>query len=180
MALKAGDKAPLFRFTDSDGRERDLAEFIGDGRSVALIFLRYAGCPICQLDAARLGRSAAAFDERGAALVMVTQSSVPNLRGLAGLAPGAVLVSDPTGGIYRLYGVGVGGLPEYAAKPVLARAREAASAGFAHGPREGQERQLPAAFVIGADGTLLYARYGCHVADAASPEELLARLPGQP
>lgn len=177
MTLKAGDKAPLFTFSDHTGARRDLADLCGRGKPMALVFTRYAGCPICQFETARLGRGAAAFAAKDAALVIVTQSAAANLGPLAKLAPGTIVVSDPAGEAYRLYDVRPGNLLQYAAPPVLARAREAAAAGFAHGPREGEERQLPAAFVIGPDGVILWARYGRNVADAVSPEELLERLP---
>ncbi len=186
--LKPGDKAPLFEFVDAGGTRRSFAALFGQGGgredagataagAVVLVFTRYAGCPICQLETARLGRSAAAFAAKGARLLIVTRSATGNLGTLAELAAGAMVVSDPGGDIYRLYGVKAGNLLQYAAPAVLARAKEAGAAGFVHGPREGEERQLPAAFVIGPDGLVAWARYGRHIADAASPEELLAHLP---
>ena len=177
MALKDGDKAPLFAFSDHTGARRDLADLAGRGKPAVLVFTRYAGCPICRLETSRLGRNAAAFAAKGATLLIVAQSSPANLGPLVELAPGAVLVSDPAGDSYRLYDVRTGYLLQYAAPAELARAKEAAAAGFAHGPREGEERQLPASFVIGPDGTILWARYARNIADAASPEELLAKLP---
>lgn len=177
MPLKLGDKAPTFAFTDHTGARRDLADLSGRGKPAVLVFTRYAGCPICQLETSLLGRKAPAFAAKGASLVIVTQSAVANLGPLAALAPGAVMVSDPAGEAYRLYDVRPGTLLQYAAPAVLRRAKEAGAAGFAHGANEGVERQLPAAFVIAGDGTILWARYGRNVADAATPEELLGKLP---
>lgn len=177
MVLKAGDKAPGFSFRDASGAERDLAGLLASGKPVVLFFSRYAGCPVCQYETARLGKSAARFDAKGATLVIVTQSEADNLGPLARLAPQAIVAADPAREAYRLYDVRVGNLLQYAAPSVLARAKEASAAGFSHGPREGQERQLPAAFVIGVDGRIVWSHYGRNVADAADPEELLGALP---
>mgnify|MGYP000609266414 FL=1 len=43
---------------------------------------------------------------------------------------------------------------------------------FSHGEYEGEELQLPAAFVVEKDLTVTYARYGKDGADVPTPEEL--------
>lgn len=176
MTLRVGDPAPAFSFTDQTGAKRDLGEIARSGKPVVLAFLRYAGCPLCQLETARLGQSAARFGEKGATLLIVTQSRVENLGGLVSLAPSATFAADPWGEIYRLYNVRVGTLLQYAGASILTRAREASAAGYAHGAPEGQERQLPAAFVIAAGRRLAFVYYGKTVADAADPEDILKVL----
>ena len=56
------------------------------------------------------------------------------------------------------------------------KGKAAAEAGFSHGKYEGDELQLPAVWVVEADGTLSYVKYGEAVADIPTPDELIAML----
>jgi peroxiredoxin Q/BCP len=174
MTLRVGDRAPTFIFTDHTGTRRDLGDLHRSPRPVVLVFGRYAGCPLCQLEIARLGAVLPRLAQVGAALIILTQSPVERLGGLVNLAPGATIASDPWGDIYRIYNVRVGTPLQYAGASILAKVRAATAAGYVHGPREGQERQLPAAFVIAPGGKLVFVHYGKTVADAPNPEHLVA------
>jgi peroxiredoxin len=47
--LKIGDDAPLFKLESYNAGVIDLGELIGS-QKIVIIFSRYFGCPICQLD----------------------------------------------------------------------------------------------------------------------------------
>lgn len=174
--LNTGATAPGFRFTDADGVARDSIELAG--RPLVLVFMRYAGCPICQLDLGAFVGRAAAFRDAGASLVLVVQSS-PERAGALGqraAREGALVACDPEGKLYDLYGLRLANPLQYAGPAVLRKLGRARAKGMAHGPREGRERQLPAAFVIAADGHIAHAHYGKNLADLPEPERLLSLL----
>lgn len=174
--LKSGDQAPAFTFTDQWGQPRSSQEFAG--RPLVLVFLRYAGCPICQLDLVSYTRSAATSFPPTAALLLVVQSEPERVKALAELTPGPapVLACDPRAELYDLYGLRQANLLQYAGPAVLRKVGRAKAQGFTHGTREGREMQLPALFVIGADGRVRLAHYGRHIADLPEPREVQAGL----
>jgi peroxiredoxin len=71
--LKVGDKAPLFKLDSYNAGTIDLAELIGQ-RKIILIFSRYFGCNLCQLDWNILLEDIPKIKEKGAKLIYVTQS----------------------------------------------------------------------------------------------------------
>ena len=65
--LKLGDNAPDFQFDTPWEGEKSFVEAAG-GKPAVLVFLRYLGCPICQLDMANLKREIDLIDQKGAML----------------------------------------------------------------------------------------------------------------
>ncbi|GAH08866.1 unnamed protein product [marine sediment metagenome] len=47
--IKVGDKAPPFKLESYNAGTIDLGELIGK-QKIVLIFSRYFGCPICQIE----------------------------------------------------------------------------------------------------------------------------------
>ena len=144
---------------------------------VVLIFLRYTGCPICQLRIAELTRDHARFADAGARVAVVVENSAESVRRYAGAREFPfVLLPDPGRELYRAYGVEKGGIAATLAPKVIARLLQATFAGHRHGKFEGTETQVPADFVIDGDGRVRFAHYGRHVADSAATEELLRAI----
>ncbi len=54
--------------------------------------------------------------------------------------------------------------------------RKAAAAGYTHGEFEGNELQLPAAFVADSQGRLLWAHYGVSAGDVPGADQLAKLL----
>ena len=71
--IKVGDKAPLFKLDSYNAGTIDLSELIGK-QKIVLIFSRYFGCPICQLDFNILLESVSEIKEKNVILLYVTQS----------------------------------------------------------------------------------------------------------
>ena len=71
--LKIGDKAIIFKVESYNAGIIDLAKLIGD-QKIVLIFSRYFGCPICQLDLKTLLESKHRIEEKGAKILYITQS----------------------------------------------------------------------------------------------------------
>jgi len=92
------------------------------------------------------------------------------------------IVCDPEMAIYKQFEIlpaadmkAMAGNPEQLER-LQTKGKAAAEAGFSHGKYEGDELQLPAVWVVEADGTLSYVKYGEAVADIPTPDELIAML----
>ncbi|MEV0806964.1 peroxiredoxin-like family protein [Micromonospora sp. NPDC050200] len=150
-------------------------------RLVHLQFRRFAGCPVCHLHLRSIVRRHAEIEAAGVREVVVFHSPAAELREHTDDLPFAV-VADPDRGLYREFGVepSVRSLLDPRAWPPILRAvlrsswavlsgRERPPAAVPHGGRFG----LPADFLIAPDGRVLASRYGEHVYDQWSVDELL-------
>ena len=170
---KVGDRAPEFAAKDWKGNGVRLADLRASGPAV-LVFLRYTGCPICQLRIAELAREHERFVRAGARVAVVVESPAESVRRFAaGREFPFVLLPDPDRALYRAYGVEKGGIAAILSPRVIAEVIRARLAGHKHGKFEGTETQVPADFVVGRDGLVRHARYGRHVADSTPIADLL-------
>lgn len=156
--LRSGDSAPMFSAETSDGDTIQAAELYSRSKKTMLCFLRYAGCPLCQYDIRQLSDMTAVLREREIEPVIVLQSGRESTFEL-GKLPFKV-ICDQNAELYQLYRV----VPAVDKRTlvtaaVLERLEAVEKAGFSHGKREGDEKQLPAVFVIDSMGRVEYARY---------------------
>lgn len=157
--LKVGDLAPdIEAHTFNMGNFR-LSELKGKER-VYVVFSRYFGCTMCQLDFKELMERVDDILKHGK-MVYVTQSGPENAeKFLAGKTVPFPIVLDSKEP-YPLYeAYGIGNLTPSDTPRVMARATKARAEGFQHGAYEGNERQSPADFIISKEGTIEYAHYG--------------------
>lgn len=151
-------------------------------RLVHLQFRRFAGCPVCNLHVRSLVLRRAEIEAAGIREVLVFHSPAAELREHTGDLPFDV-IADPGKALYAEFGVGASPralLHPRAYLPILravarsaiaiARRRERGPANRPVGGRFG----LPADFLIAPDGAVLARRYGRHVYDQWSVDELLA------
>lgn len=170
-------------------RERQLITALADhvrvpdgDRFVHLQFRRFAGCPVCNL---HLRSFAHRYDEllaAGVVEIAIFHSPPAQLADHAADLPMA-LVPDPTKHLYREFGVESSprAMLDPRAWPMIARAllrsivevlrgRTKAPRLFPDGGRYG----LPADILLAPDGRVVAARYGAHVDDHWSVEDVLA------
>ncbi|WP_327253464.1 peroxiredoxin-like family protein [Streptomyces sp. NBC_01244] len=150
-------------------------------RLVHLQFRRFAGCPVCHLHLRSVVRRHAEIEAAGIREVVLFHSSAEELRPHVADFPFAV-IADPRQRLYREFGVESSPrslLDPRAWGPVLwAIARSAAEVVRGRerlpAPRQPNGRLgLPADLLIGPDGGVLAAKYGEHVYDQWSVDELL-------
>lgn len=138
--LDVGDSAPSFTFESVNKGSVSL----GDSRMV-LIFGRYFGCPVCQLDFDELLKRSSYIKVR-AELVYFTQSSAESARGyIRDYAVDFPVVSVPKeDGKYRLYDAyGVGRMGIGTTVEILRRANTAKKLDKVHGAYEGSRLRAP-------------------------------------
>lgn len=86
---------------------------------------------------------------------------------------------DPERHAYRAVGLGRGGLSEMAAPRVAIGAIRAARKGAVMGdPKGGDVRQMPGTFVVGSDGTVLFAHYNRDQSDNPEIADVLTAVQG--
>lgn len=172
MAKRPGinDPAPELNLRNVKGEPVSLQDF--SGRPVAVIFMRYVGCPVCQMETLEYRQQYQTLRDAGLELVMVFQSSVENLQQYAvqEALPFTVL-SDPKAKAYKLWGADWG-ISGFLSPKNLSPIVRSLKAGHRHGKFEGNEFQYPAAFIVDGNGLIRFAHYGKTVSDGISPQEL--------
>ncbi|MCX0271745.1 AhpC/TSA family protein [Nocardia zapadnayensis] len=154
---------------------------------VHLQFRRFAGCPVCNLHLRSIVTRLSDIRAGGIREVVVFHSTATELLKYTADLPLDV-IADPGRALYREFGVESGGraLLDPRGWPAIARAvgTEIAATGR-RGNRpappshpEGGRLGLPADFLIAPDGAVLAAKYGVHVDDQWSVDELLAVAAG--
>ncbi len=180
----SGSPAPDTAFMTTAGDKKFLEDY--RGKWVILMFRRYLGCPLCRQEIEPLicseagcaipGREGidAAADGDMEIMIIVQSSAQVLLEAYPNPHPQCLtLVPDPAGTLYHDFGVNKGTVFQYLALPVLKAANRAKKEGYKHGAKEGEERQLPAEFIVDPTGIIRFARYGSNIADSASLAELM-------
>lgn len=176
LQLRSGDKAQDFYFETPWSPLQNFYETLKDKPAV-LVFLRYLGCPVCQMEMAHLKREIGLFTQKETKVFVFLQSSPPTIASAAkeGDWP-FFIVCDPQGAIFQKYAVEAGGIIKYLHPAGLIAAIKAVSKGFRHGKFEGKETQVPAAFAVNSKEIITYAYYGKHISDLPSPATLAANI----
>jgi peroxiredoxin len=171
--LKAGDPAPDFSCTTPWS---SISSFFSEERNknVILIFLRYIGCPICQVEMSNIKRNLYLLDDKSTSVSVVLQSSPENVASISDRNDWPFkILCDPDSVIFKLYFVEPGGIFKYLHPSGLIATGKSFLMGKKHGKFEGIETQLPASFVISSSGLIKYAHYGKRINDVPSLQILI-------
>jgi len=156
--IKVGDKAPHFKIESYNEGMIDLSELIGV-QKIIVIFSRYFGCPICQLDFNILLEAVPEIKEKGAKLLYVTQSGEKVAREfIEKYNVDFPVISSSKDELYAEYGLGL--MTAGAVTKVRGKLKEAFKLGIGHGDYEGWEKQGPGQFVIDEQGNIIHERKG--------------------
>jgi len=152
--LTNGDMAPSLKGTSVDGNEVDLQAMCQE-KNVIVIFSRYFGCPVCQAEFDKLFAQKGKILEK-ASIIYVTQSSETSAKLFLEKKGGVdfpVICDTAPHPLYQAWHIGnvnIGML--------IKMAKEAK--GYKHGPKEGNEKQSPADFIVDTSGKIIAANYG--------------------
>ncbi len=154
--VKVGDKAPIFKLDSYNAETIDLAELIGK-QKIVLIFSRYVGCPICQLDLKELMSCLPELEGKGAKVLYITQSGEKIAKEFIEKESIKIPVIPSTKEeLYKEYGLGL--MSVGAIGGVRKKLKEATKLGIEHGEYEGWEKQCPGQFVIDEEGIVIHAK----------------------
>ena len=172
--LVSGNMAPDFTYETPWEKDLRFSETVKKG-PVFLMFLRYYGCTMCQLEMHKLAKDYAKIAATGAKVLVVLQSAPQGIRDQIkkGDLPFEI-VCDPEKKLFDLYDVRPAiHESELFSPALLVAAAEAMALGLKHGAYEGDEKQLPALFFIKKDLSIGYARYARNLGDLPSHGEMV-------
>jgi peroxiredoxin len=170
-----GDPAPDAQLLDLAGNPLSLSASWTDGPAV-VVFLRYFGCPFCQMQVVSLREQRHRFVEAGAKVVLVGQGQPE-----AGDAFTQYhrlqfpCLLDPHRAAYRAYGLGEGSpLQVFSPRVGVPFLRANAHAATRQrGLRGGNFWQMPGTFVVDRAGVIGLAHRNRHIGDSPSNDDLL-------
>lgn len=176
MKLSVGDTAPDFQFDTPGKRGLRFYNEIGETPAV-MVFLRYIGCPVCQMEMAGMKRDIGLFREKGVRVFVLLQSDCAVITAAAdSIEWPFTVVCDPDGKIFADYGVAPGGLLRYLHPSGLVAAIRATFQGYRHGKFEGKETQVPAAFILSPQKVIQFVHYGKTISDVPPASVLAGHL----
>jgi len=170
-ALKAGDKAPVFTLNDPEGRPVSSAELLAKGPLV-ISFYRGVWCPYCNMELQALQATLPAFREVGANLVAISPQMAANSRKSQRTnALDFPILSDTNNDVAAMFGLRFA-LPDYLID--LYKMLKNDLPAFNGDPS--WTLPMPARYVVGQDGTILYAEVNPDYTQRPEPETMLPIL----
>lgn len=169
--LKAGDKAPVFTLNDSDGKAVSSAELLARGPLV-LSFYRGVWCPYCNMELQALQSALPAFEKLGARLVAISPQTAANSRkSVRQNELTFPILSDPHNDVAAAFGLRFS-LPDY----LVALYKELKNDLPSFNGDPSWTLPMPARFVVGRDGILLYAEVNPDYTLRPEPDDMLPAL----
>ena len=160
--LNAGDTIPDFWTRDINGQEVDSRDL---KTHTLLVFLRYAGCPFCNLAIYRLANEYEKLQAAGCDVVAFVQSTETNIeehiiKQQDGMPPFKI-VSDQQQDIYKLFGVTPNAVKatKYTAVNAVHWIDAVFKKKFKQTSFDGSAFLVPAYFVVDHDGKVKLADY---------------------
>lgn len=176
--LAPGDTLPDAVVDTPFAKGLPLSGLVG-GKPTLLLFLRYSGCPLCQLDMHELAAHYGELEAAGGQAVVVLQSAPEKLAAELG-GPKALpyaIVCDPEKKLYERLAVWpAASQMELMGPGLMEKMAQVQAQGIQHGDYEGDEMQLPAAFVVDGALKVRWAHYGQGLADTPTPAQMAELL----
>lgn len=168
--LEKGDEAPAFAALTIEGKSLDLDNLKKDGKTVFISFLRYAGCPVCNLRVHELSEQYEGLKAQNIQLIVVFESSEETLMEYTKDANLPFpIIADEDNVFYDSFGVkkSFGKVLKTAfnkdAKSKMKQGKELY--GDKKYKRDGALTRIPADFVINPQGIIETAHYGTYIGD---------------
>jgi peroxiredoxin len=170
-AKKVGDKAPTFALKDPDGNLVSSKELLAKGPLV-VSFYRGVWCPYCNMELQALQESLPEFQKLGAGLVAISPQTAPNSRkSIRENKLTFPILSDTRGEVGAAFGLKFK-LPDYLVDLYKSLKNELPT--FNDDPE--WTLPMPARYVIGQDGTILYSEVNPDYTHRPEPADMLPAL----
>jgi peroxiredoxin len=177
LALRAGDRMPMFVLSDTDGKETGARELLARGPLVVL-FLRGAWCSYSIRNGKAVEGLRSEIGSRSASVVAVSQQTAQHGRKMKRQNDlGFPLLVDYGGGVAAQFGV------KWTVPSCLREIYERVGVDLARYQGEGWTLPLPSLFVAGSDGAIAFAEVDpdfTRLLDFASVLPVLDRLRRRP
>ena len=170
-AKKVGDKAPSFALKGPDRNVVSSAELRAKGPLI-VSFYRGVWCPYCNMELQALEAARPEFDEFGASVVAISPQTAPNSRkSVRQNRLTFPILSDTRGEVGAAFGLRFQ-LPDYLVE--LYKGLKNDLPAFNDDPS--WTLPMPARYVVGQDGTILYADVNPDYTRRPEPEDMLPAL----
>ena len=170
-ALKAGDRMPAFTLNDPDGQPVSSAELLAKGPLI-VSFYRGVWCPYCNMELQALEAALPSFQALGAGLVAISpQTPVNSRKSVRQNALSFPILSDPHNELAAAMGLRFA-LPDYLIELYKGFGNDLP----AINADPAWTLPMPARYVIGQDGTILYAEVNPDYTRRPDPEDMLPAL----
>ena len=170
-AKKAGDVAPSFLLKDPEGNVVSSNELLKKGPLV-VSFCRGVWCPDCNMELQALEAAKSQFDKYGASLVAISPQTAPNSRkSMRQNKLSFPILSDVKGKVGAAFGLRFE-LPDYLVE--LYKGLKNDLPAFHDDPN--WTLPMPARYVIGRDGTILYSEVNPDYTHRPEPEDMIPVL----
>jgi peroxiredoxin len=166
-ARQAGDLAPSFSLKDPEGNIVSSNELLKEGPLV-VSFYRGVWCPYCNMELQALEAAKPAFDKYGASLLAISPQTAPNSRkSVRQNKLTFPILSDVKGKVGAAFG-----LPDYLIELYKSLKNDLPT--FNDDPN--WTLPMPARYVIGQDGTILYSEVNPDYTHRPEPEDMIPVL----
>jgi peroxiredoxin len=170
-AKKVGDKAPIFALKDPDGNLVSSKELLAKGPLV-VSFYRGVWCPYCNMELQALQEALPEFKKLGAGLVAISPQTAPNSRkSIRENKLTFPILSDTKGEVGAAFGLKFK-LPDYLVDLYKSFKNELPT--FNDDPE--WTLPMPARYVIGQDGTILYSEVNPDYTHRPEPADMFPAL----
>ncbi len=170
-AKKAGDVAPAFSLKDPEGKVVNSADLLKRGPLV-LSFYRGVWCPYCNMELQALEAAKAKFEKYGASLLAISPQTAPNSRkSMRQNELSFPILSDVKGKVGAAFGLRFD-LPDYLVD--LYKQLKNDLPAFNDDPS--WTLPMPARYVIGRDGIILYSEVNPDYTRRPEPEDMIPAL----
>lgn len=170
-AIKAGDRAPLFTLKDQNGNDVSSAELLAQGPLV-VTFYRGVWCPYCNIELHAINEALPQIRARGANVVAISpQTAVNSRKSVRDNSLNFPVLSDAKGETAAAFGLRFS-LPDYLVD-LYKNLRNDLPA-FNDDPS--WTLPMPARYVIGHDGIVLYSEVNPDYTHRPDPAEMFAVL----
>jgi peroxiredoxin len=169
--LKAGDRAPSFALKDAEGNLVHSDKLLRQGPLI-ISFYRGVWCPYCNMELQALEAARPEFEKLGARLVAISPQIAANSRkSMRQNHLAFPILSDPRGEVGAAFGLRFG-LPDYLIEVYKGLKNDLP----AFNDDQGWTLPMPGRFVIGQDGTILYAEVNPDYTHRPEAEDMLPVL----
>lgn len=166
-ALRAGEKAPIFSLSDQDGNMVSSNELLKHGPLV-ISFYRGVWCPYCNLELQALNEAYPTILQYGASLLAISPQNMANSRkSIRSNGLKFPVLNDQGNQLADVFGIRYE-LPKYLVELYKKLKNELP----VFNNDSSWTLPIPARYVIGTDGTILYSEVNPDYTQRPEPEEL--------
>ena len=180
--IEAGCKLADFSFNTPFESDVKLSEKAKGAKKTILLFLRYYGCTLCQLDIREYANAYDRIKAKDAQLLVVLQSPASTINAQMKKEDLPFdIICDPDMGLYKEFELGVAASKEEMIRPedmpkMGEKRVKMEEYGLSHGAYEGEEMQFPGYFLLDSELNVLEAHRATSILDMPSVDEMIAKL----